>query len=95
MSPLTMPLNGLVLGLFMLLYGALSYTGVPLPKPLPRRKGDRLWLAGCLLIAIAFMLGMIGYWGLIGSDVLRPLRVVLGAIGLLLLAVQFKRTKPS
>ncbi len=87
---------GLIVGLLLLAYGVLAYTGssmtASLPPPL-RRAGDALWLAGVVLLALAFLGGIIG--SLINVD-LKLVRILLGIGGLVLLGLAWPRaTTPA
>ena len=90
-----LPVLGLVVGLIVLAYGLLAYMGNPMLASLPdflQRKGDLLWLGGCVLVALALILGMIGY--VIVSDV-RVIRILLGIVGLLLLVLAWPKSKAA
>jgi 4-hydroxybenzoate polyprenyltransferase len=74
---------GLVVGLILIVYGFLSYSGSPVLASVPvlARKGDVLWLAGVVLLGIAALLGWVG--NILGAD-LRLFRVIVLVIGLVL-----------
>jgi hypothetical protein len=83
---------GLILGLIVLVYAVLAYMGNPMLASLPpflQRKGDLLWLAGCALVGLALVLGIVGT--LITTD-LRILRLLLGIVGLLLLVLAWPKS---
>ncbi len=88
---MVIPLIGLILGLALLIYAALSYLGNEAIANLPeilQRRGRVLWFLGCFLLAAALMLGFIGYLGWVSAPTLRHLRLVLGLSGIILLALQ-------
>ena len=87
---------GLIIGLALLAYGGLAYTGAAmlasLPAPL-RRPNDALWLAGIVLLALAALGGVLG--SLIATD-LKLIRILLGIGGLVLLGLAWPRaTTPA
>lgn len=77
---------GLIIGLVLIVYAVLSYTGssVLTGAPVLVRKGDNLWLAGVVLLGIAALLGWVGL--ILGTD-LRLWRVILAVVGLVLAVV--------
>ncbi|MGI8586427.1 MAG: hypothetical protein ACR2M0_01880 [Chloroflexia bacterium] len=82
---------GLILGLIILAYGVLAYTGSSALAGAPaalRRTGDTLWLAGIALIALALILGIVG--SLIAAN-LQIVRILLGIIGLVVLGLAWPR----
>ena len=86
-----LPVLGLILGLVLLAYAFLGYTGSAVLQSAPgflQRKGDLLWVAGVVLVALALLLGMIGL--VINTD-LRVLRILLGIVGLLLLVLAWPK----
>jgi len=85
------PLASVFVGLMLLLYAALAYTGSSKLRPLPsllRPKGNKLWATGLVLLALALILGVVGYFDVLASPLLRPLRAGIGAVGLVLLGYQ-------
>lgn len=91
---MTMPLIGFVLGLLIFLYAVLSH-GRLLFGEAPEgfiKRDFFLCFTGFGLIAIALMLGLVGYFGYLSADVVRPIRIVLGLIGLSLLFFQYIET---
>ncbi len=74
---------GLIIGLILIAYAILSYTGSSLLDfaPLLKRKGDYLWLAGFVILGIAGLLGWVGYT--FQMD-LRLWRIILAIIGVVL-----------
>lgn len=86
------PLISFIFGLLVLRYAFLAYTGSPLLQQkmpgVPQRKGDGIWLVGCLLVALAFVLGIVGYFSKLNADWLRILRIVMGGFGLLVLVLR-------
>jgi len=77
---------GLIVGLVLIVYAVLSYTGSSLLASVPVlvRKGDNLWLAGIVLVGIAALLGWVGL--VLGAD-LRLWRIILALVGLVLAIV--------
>jgi lipopolysaccharide transport system permease protein len=85
------PLVGLILGIATLLYAVLTYTGTPVGRPIPifqKQKGNLTWAIGCVLVAVALMLGIIGYLNYANAIFLRRWRIIIGTVGLLLLGYQ-------
>lgn len=85
------PLLGLIFGLAVLFYAVLAYTGSPLLQPMPavfKPRNNWLWTVGCVLVALASMLGIVGYFSHWDVPMLRLLRVALGCVGLLVLGYQ-------
>ena len=87
-----LPYLGLILGLALVVYGVLAYTGsaalAAAPAPL-RRPGDALWLGGVALLAVALLLGWVGYT----FDMeLRIVRILLAIAGVVLLALAWPRS---
>ena len=86
-----LPYLELILGLVVLIYAFLAYTGSAVVASAPavlRRKSDPLWLAGLALIALALLLGWVG---LIMNADLRIIRILLGVGGLVLLGLAWPR----
>ncbi len=82
---------GLIIGLALLAYGVLAYTGSSMMASLPaalRRPNDALWLAGIVLLALAALGGVLG--SLIATD-LKLIRILLGIGGLVLLGLAWPR----
>ena len=90
------PIIGLILGIIVLVYAGLAYTGSPLLQSLPAflsgRKGDLLWGGGWVLVALALLLGIVGL--LLGQPLLIP-RIIVGILGLLLLVLAWPRSKTT
>jgi hypothetical protein len=90
-----LPYLGLILGLALVVYGVLAYTGSPAlaaaPAPL-RRPGDALWLGGVALLALALLLGWVGYTF---DTELRIVRILLAIAGIVLLALAWPRSPRS
>ncbi|GAX43511.1 ABC-2 type transporter [Tolypothrix sp. NIES-4075] len=85
------PLIGFILGIPILVYTVVSYTGIVSLKQIPRvkkQKGNLLLALGQGLIAIALMLGITGYFSPINGDSVRYLRIIIGTAGLLLTGYQ-------
>ena len=86
---------GLLIGIVLIVYGTLSYTGSSALASVPIlvRKGDGLWLAAMLLLAIAALLGWIGY--IFAAD-LRVWRIGLAVVAVILGIVAWVlRPKPQ
>lgn len=80
------PLIGLIVGIVFLYFSSLAYRGHPkLGKIslISKQKGSSSWALGSTLIALALILGMVGYFGYVEAEVLRFLRVITGGLGLL------------
>jgi hypothetical protein len=91
---LLLPIVGLILGLALLAYAFLGYSGSAVLQSAPaflQRRGDLLWTAGVVLVALALMGGMMGY--AINSD-LRILRILLGIVGVLLIVLAWPKGTP-
>ena len=87
-------LVGLILGLVLLAYAFLAYTGSAVLQSAPgflQRKGDLLWGAGVVLLALALMLGMIGF---LANTNLQIPRILLGILGLLLIILAWPKSTP-
>jgi hypothetical protein len=91
-----LPIIGLILGIIVLVYAVLAYTGSPLlqsaPAFLSGRKGDLLWVGGWVLVGLALLLGIVG--SLISANLLIP-RIIVGILGLLLLVLAWPRSKTT
>lgn len=88
------PLIGLASGLIVLLYGGLVCRRLAfdtLPKSL-RWRDQVIWGFGYLLISVALMAGILGYFGLFPAETLRTARIILGLIGFLILGYQMVET---
>jgi hypothetical protein len=87
-----LPYLGLILGIVLIIYAVLAFTGsstLAASPPALRRSGDPLWLAGLILLALALLLGWVGY----SFDIeLRLVRIVLGIAGVVLLVLAWPRT---
>src|SRR4051794_7756914 len=92
---LLLPLLGLIVGLIVIVYAYLAYSGsstVSSAPPVVRRAGDPLWLAGLELIGLALLLGFVGY--LFGVQ-LQIVRIALAVVGIVLLGLAWpRRTTP-
>jgi hypothetical protein len=91
---LLLPVVGLILGLALLAYAFLGYSGSAVLQSAPgflQRRGDLLWTAGVVLVGLALLLGIVGY--IIATD-LRILRILLGIVGLLLLVLAWPKGAP-
>jgi lipopolysaccharide transport system permease protein len=77
------PLIGLVLGIPILLYGVLGYTGSPFLKNLvpKKQKGNAIFAIGYILIAISLILGTVGYFSNLNVTLLRYVRLLSGTFG--------------
>lgn len=87
-------LVGLILGLALLAYAFLAYTGSAVLQSAPgflQRKGDLLWGAGVVLLALALALGMIGF---LANTNLQIPRILLGILGLLLIILAWPKGTP-
>jgi hypothetical protein len=73
----------LIVGIILIAYALLSYTGsgVLASVPILVRKGDVLWLAGIVLLGIAGILGWVG--NILQTD-LRLWRIIIAIIGVVL-----------
>jgi hypothetical protein len=91
-----LPIIGLILGVIVLAYAVLAYTGSTVlqsaPAFLSGRKGDLLWVGGWLLVGLALIMGSIG--SLIAANLLIP-RIIVGILGLLLLVLAWPRSKTT
>jgi hypothetical protein len=87
-----LPYLGLILGILLIIYAVLAFTGSSVLASAPaalRRPGDPLWLAGLILLALALMLGWVGY----SFDIeLRLVRILVGIAGVVLLVLAWPRT---
>lgn len=85
------PLISFILGLLVLRYAFLAYSGSPLlEQKVPgmlQRTGNGIWLIGCVLVALTLMLGIVGYFSKLNGDWVRSLRILMGGIGLLMLVL--------
>jgi cell division protein FtsX len=85
------PLIGLILGIAVLYSAFLAYTGSPLIQEMPavfKQRGNLLWVTGSVLLALALMLGIVGYFGYLDATILRYLRILIGCTGLVILGSQ-------
>jgi hypothetical protein len=85
------PLIGLILGIAVLYSAFLAYTGSPLIQEMPavfKQRGNLLWVTGSVLVALALMLGIVGYFGYLDATILRYLRILIGCTGLVILGSQ-------
>jgi len=91
-----LPIIGLILGIIVLAYAVLAYTGSTLlqsaPAFLSGRKGDLLWVGGWALVGLALIMGIIG--SMIAANLLIP-RLIVGILGLLLLVLAWPRSKTT
>ncbi len=91
-----LPIVGLVLGIVVLAYAVLAYTGSTMLQSAPAflhgRKGDLLWVGGWALIGLALIMGIIG--AMISANLLIP-RIIVGILGLLLLVLAWPRSKTT
>jgi hypothetical protein len=91
-----LPIVGLILGVIVLAYAVLAYTGSTLLQSVPAflsgRKGDLLWVGGWVLVGLALIMGIIG--SLIAANLLIP-RIIVGILGLLLLVLAWPRSKTT
>jgi len=87
-----LPYLGLILGILLIIYAVLAFTGSSALAAAPaalRRAGDPLWLAGLVLLAVALLLGWVGYSFEIE---LRLVRILIGVAGAVLLVLAWPRT---
>lgn len=92
------PLIGLILGLIVLVYAALAYTGSSQLQSMPtvfQQRNNLLWAVGCVLLALALMLGLVGYLTHLDASTIRLIRILMGSAGLLVLASQLVIRRPS
>jgi hypothetical protein len=91
-----LPIIGLILGIIVLAYAILAYTGSTMlqsaPAFLSGRKGDLLWVGGWALLGLALIMGIIG--SVISTNLLIP-RIIVGVLGLLLLVLAWPRSKSA
>lgn len=91
-----LPVLGLILGIIVLAYAVLAYTGSTMlhsaPAFLGGRKGDLLWVGGWALLGVALIMGIIG--SLISVNLLIP-RIIVGILGILLLVLAWPRSKSA
>jgi hypothetical protein len=87
-----LPYLGLILGIAVIVYAVLAFMGSGALASAPaalRRPGDPLWLAGLVLLALALLLGWVGY----SFDIeLRLVRILVGIAGVVLLVLAWPRT---
>ncbi|NES82024.1 MAG: hypothetical protein F6K10_11800 [Moorea sp. SIO2B7] len=84
------PLVGLILGIALLGFTILAYTGnILLQYTLVgfKPKGNQPFVIGGSLLSIALMLGIVGYFGYLNAPDLRLLRIILVIVGLLLILI--------
>lgn len=90
------PIIGLILGIIVLAYAVLAYTGSTMlqsaPAFLSGRKGDLLWVGGWVLVGLALIMGIIG--SLINTNLLIP-RIIVGILGVLLLVLAWPRSRTT
>ncbi len=82
------PVIGLFLGIPILLYGILAYTGSPLLRHVPiavKHKGNLPLAVGWVLTALSLILGIVGYFSSTDATLLRYARLIIGVFGLLLI----------
>lgn len=92
-NQMLVPLLGLFLGIPILTYAVLGYADVAILRQIPRlksQKGNLLLALGLGAIAIALMLGMVGYLSPINSNLIRYVRASVGAAGLILTGYQVR-----
>jgi hypothetical protein len=85
------PLIGLILGIAVLYSAFLAYTGSPLIQEMPavfKQRGNLLWVTGSVLLALALMLGIVGFFSDLNATTLRYLRILIGCTGLVILGSQ-------
>jgi len=85
------PLIGLILGIAVLYSAVLAYTGSPLLQEMPalfKQRGNLLWATGSVLVALALMLGIVGFFSDLNATTLRYLRILIGCTGLVILGSQ-------
>ncbi len=85
------PLLGLILGTLILLYTLVTYTGTKLLKNIPRsskQEGNLSLAIGSILVALALMLGILGYFNYINATLLHNIRVLFFTSGLFLVGYQ-------
>jgi len=85
------PLLGLILGTLILLYTLITYTGSQLFKNIPitsQQQGNLSLAIGSTLVALALMLGILGYFNYVNAIVLRSVRVTFLVLGSFLVGYQ-------
>ena len=85
------PLIGLIFGLAVLFYAVLAYRGSPLLQSMPavfKQRNYSLWAVGCVLVALALILGIVGFYSNLNAPTLRLVRILMGSAGLLVLGYQ-------
>lgn len=85
------PLIGFILGIPLLAYAVLCYTGIAIFRKIPqfkKQKGNLPLAIGLGLIAIALMLGITGYFSPVNGNSVRYVRIIIGTVGLLLTGYQ-------
>ncbi len=90
-----LPYVGLILGLALIVYAFLAYSGSAAVAGLPatmRRPGDPLWLTGLMLIGVALLLGWVGYTF---SIQLQIVRILLAVVGIVVLGLAWPRNTTS
>lgn len=91
---MTTPLISFILGILILLYAFLSH-GRSMFQEAPEgffKRDFLLCFMGYGLIAGALMLGLVGYFGYLSADIVRPVRIAIGLLGIGLLGYQFVET---
>jgi ABC-2 type transport system permease protein/lipopolysaccharide transport system permease protein len=85
------PLIGFILGIPILVYAVSCYTGIAVFRKIPqfkKQKGNLPLAIGLGLVAIALMLGIVGYFSLVAGSVVRNFRVIIGTSGLFITSYQ-------
>jgi hypothetical protein len=87
---MTVPVICFTVGILPLIlafgYGRLGLQAVPDGF---LRRDFWIYAVGYSLVAIALMSGLLGYLGHLNSEILRPIRLVVGILGLILLGYQY------
>ncbi len=85
------PLICFALGALILLYAILGYGRLffQFKSNWPRQRDLLIYLVGYSLIAGSLMLGLIGYSSHMDALLLRPTRIGMGVLGLIMLIYQF------
>ncbi|MGP0129514.1 MAG: hypothetical protein ACTMUB_09725 [cyanobacterium endosymbiont of Rhopalodia musculus] len=86
------PLLSLILGIALLSMTLLVYSGPPISQNIPwllKLKNKPRFAGGSGLIALALILGIVGYFNYVDTSVLRTMRICLGGLGLGFISLSF------
>jgi hypothetical protein len=89
------PVVSLILGIVLLTYTILAYTGHAIVERIPsvvRCKNNKSFALGSVLLSLALMLGIVGYRGYLNAPDLRLFRIFVGSGGLWFIGSAFLKT---